>query len=183
MTSLLQLQSLWIPFHTFLQDESRVEVDFFWDFNAEGQNNYRGHFWLIPSPKWPPWRARETVFVINDLLPFSRCFKRREWIFCVISTCHANSSWWKKRTKKKITFAHCFKAKKSCLDIIVCCTKSSKWKLVVTQPFFAMKRQLQFIERFGLRLLQGSWRLWELLFVEKDIRNTRQKSIKKIYEV
>ena len=81
MTSLLQLQSLWIPFHTFLQDESRVEVDFFWDFNAEGQNNYRGHFWLIPSPKWPPWRARETVFVINDLLPFSRCFKRREWIF------------------------------------------------------------------------------------------------------
>ena len=126
---------------------------FFWDFNAEGQNNYRGHFWLIPSPKWPPWRARETVFVINDLLPFSRCFKRREWIFSWFLLAMQTLLDERKEQRRKSLSLIGTQAKKSCLDIIVCCTKSSKWKLVVTQPFFAMKRQLQFIERFGLRLL------------------------------
>ena len=56
--------------------------------------------WFPPRNDPPEARKRETVFVINDLLPFSRCFVKREWIF-VISTCHANSSWWKVKEQRK----------------------------------------------------------------------------------
>ena len=132
--------------------------------------------WFPPRNDPPEARKRETVFVINDLLPFSRCFVKREWIF-VISTCHANSSWWKVKEQRKSLSLIGWSTKKSCL-LDIYCTKSSKWKLVVTEPFLAM---MQFIERFGLL---DSWRLWELLFVEMLlVRNTRQKSIKKIYQV